>query len=112
MQFAEKFENESDDAYISRMRRQGAWGGHLEIMTWAEITGFKIMVYQENGTVNIIHPETQNNGDSLRIYFTNGNHYDALVPKQSVEGNIQQINNNSITQKPNSPFTFTYIHIC
>lgn len=75
-------EGENINAYVSKMRRDGTWGGNLELQAISRLYKHNIIIYSSNQGLNLLE-----NGfsESMALWFAHGSHYDAVYPAQEVQ---------------------------
>ncbi|KAI8477500.1 MAG: hypothetical protein J3K34DRAFT_515825 [Monoraphidium minutum] len=65
------------DTYIKRMRKDGVWGGHMELQALSLLAGANIYVYQEGQPRWTVrnHPDS---APSIHISYHGGEHYNSV----------------------------------
>ena len=73
------------DSYIVNMRKPRKWGGHIEIIGFAELFEANIFIYD---LVNYLEPrhkmEYSNSFNTVRLMYRNNDH-DNLLTKKNTE---------------------------
>lgn len=66
--------------YLDRMENDGEYGGIVEIFAWSNMINRYIIVYRDDGEPNSFGPisTTPTNGEPLRLWYSNGNHYEPI----------------------------------
>lgn len=84
-----QFVAEDFKRYCRRKRREGVHGNHLELQAAAELFGRRIEVFSYSETPSTIISclgsgggEREVEGESIRLSFHRGSHYNAVVPLQ------------------------------
>ena len=79
----------SFEEYVEKVRESSEWGGHLELKALAHSLKKTIVVYSTEGALEIKGESSDGDSDEnfLRLsfhrnYYTLGEHYNSVVPKQ------------------------------
>ena len=109
-------ENEDNAAYCERMRKDGEWGGELELQAIANLTGRELVVFSMGNPPLRFRPKTEQGDEVLntpRAYAVwNGTHYDAFVIESGhSETDAETAINNIINRTDGDPRNvLTYNH--
>ncbi|GBF88560.1 hypothetical protein Rsub_01275 [Raphidocelis subcapitata] len=70
-------DDQAFDAYLKRMRKDGVWGGHLELFALSHVAGANIFVYQE-GQPRWTVKTAPDDAPSLHLSYHGQEHYNSV----------------------------------
>ncbi|XP_066952075.1 OTU domain-containing protein 4-like isoform X4 [Macrobrachium rosenbergii] len=68
------------DHHVYNLQDVREWGGHLEIMAMSRLFNVNFLIYREIGKEP--YKATDNEGRTLMLSYTHGNHYDIIYKKE------------------------------
>ena len=72
------------DSYILNMRKSRTWGGHIEIIGFAELFETNIFIYDLVTDLEPRHKmEYSNSFNTVRLMYRNNDHYNLLTKKNT-----------------------------
>jgi len=76
-------DEEDEDAadyssYLDKMRRDGEWGGNLELAAAAQLFGRNILVFSPGNAFTISHGKKKSRGPDLFLSYHDNDHYNSV----------------------------------
>ena len=79
-----EFIDQEMDSYIVNMRKSRTWGGHIEIIGFAELFETNIFIYDLVADLEPRHKmEYSNSFNAVRLMYWNNDHYNLLTKKNT-----------------------------
>lgn len=76
--------DESYESYVDRIRKDGTWGGQIELQAVGEIFNVNILIYQENGCILEIKNH-DDNSKCIQLHYAANEHYNSVRFKNKDE---------------------------